>query len=182
MELEDRTTPEEEEVVEDPVENDEAPDTFLEQLREKRRRIATATDLKLEIPGFDGLLWAQYRRLEWDELKRIADKASKSKSPRKELLAHCDTLIAACEGILIQKDGKLEALNNAYPEFGDEPVVFDERLGAALGFEIDKTSPARSAVLKAFGGNGVAVTAQQVELVQWIESSRSDDDQDFSTS
>lgn len=178
-------TPEEREEVEQEVTTQNGsgePEDFLEVLRNKRRRIGTSTEIKLEVPGFDNLLWVEYRRLDWDELKRIAEKAQKSKSPRKELLAACDTLVEACKQFLILKDGKLEPINNAYPELGEEPVRFDDRLAAALGFEIDKNSPARSAVLKAFGGNGAAVTAHQGEYVEWVQSSRADDDEDFSSS
>jgi hypothetical protein len=169
-------------VEDDEQHNNGAADNFLEQLRNKRRSIGTSTELKLQIPGYDTLLWCEYRRLDWEELKRIAEKAQNSRSPRKELLAACDTLIEACNQFLILKDGKLEPMNNAYPEFGDEPVRYDDRLASALGFEIDRGSPARSCVLRAFGGNGAAVTAHQGDLVEWIQSSRADDDEDFSTS
>ncbi len=160
--------------------NEVEEDDLLATLRAKRRAIVSAKHVTLEIPGFDGLLWARYNRIPWEDVKRIADKAAKSRAPRKELMAHCDVLIEAVDCILIRKDDDLEPINNAYPEFGEEPVRFDNRLAAALGFQPQDT--ARKTVLAAFSNNGLAVTAQQADLVEAIQQNRSEDEEDFSNS
>jgi hypothetical protein len=156
--------------------------SVIDRLREQRKKIGEQRSLDLDIPGYDGVLVARYNRLEWDDLKKIGKKADDSRHPRKELMSHCDVLIKACEQIMIRKDGLLEPITNAYPEVGEEPVRYDARLAVILDIELKERQGARTVVIAAFGGNEVAVTAQQTELVEWVQSSNTADDEDFSNS
>src|SRR4051812_32253240 len=83
-------------------------ESTLERLRAKRAEKAhEATPLELPIPGYDGELVCKYRPLTWGELKKIGEKVDKSKNPARELHAHCDTLILACEGFYVREEGQL---------------------------------------------------------------------------
>jgi hypothetical protein len=150
--------------------------SLLDNLRKARKEIGTDKYLDLEIPGYNGELVARYHRLDWDVLRAIARKAEKSKNPRKELNAQCDVLIAACEQILIRHQGVLKPLNVAFPELGEEPVRYDNRLTKALDFEAPN---ARGAVFGTFS-NDLAVTYQHNELSSWMGESSQDEDEDFS--
>jgi hypothetical protein len=161
-----------------PAETDELSGTLLETLRDKRKAIGQDRRYSLEIPGYDGKLVAQYKVVPWDEMKRLADKLDKSQSPRKELLAQVDTLLMACVQILARDGGEDKPLQEVFPEIGDEPIRFDERLAKVLGFEPDSGSPARSIVFKTFD-NDIAITSHHQKVAEWMESSRSDDEKDF---
>ncbi len=150
----------------------------LSELRKKREAIGQERRLKLEIPGYDGELVAVYKPIEWDRLKKVADKAEKSGAHRKELNAQADTIALACVTILGRKEGtdEMVPMHELYPaEFGDSPAVYDSRLAKALGFEADT---ARQCVLRLFN-NDLAVTAHQNELGEWMQSSRIEDDESF---
>lgn len=150
----------------------------IEYLRRRRKEIGEDRTLDLDIPGYEGILVCRYQRLDWDELKKITDKASKSKNPRRELIAHCDVLIKACQQFMIRKDGQLEPINNAYPEVGEEPVRYDQRLAAIFDISLSAGQGARTVVLALFN-NDVAVTAHQGELVEWLSTSNAEDDAGF---
>lgn len=165
----------------EPEEIEETPtsdSTLLADLRKKRSEISEARHLDLAIPGYDDELYARYIPVDWDEVKKVADKLEKSKNPRKELYAQADVLARTCEQVLVRVKDKLLPLQSAFPELGEEPIKFDDRLAKALGFEINSHSPARSAVLQTFN-NDMALSAQHTAVMEWLQSSSRDSDQDF---
>lgn len=179
MEEKDELSPEghdSEDELDTSVEHDE--DNLLANLRAKRQEISEARHLDLEIPGYDGELVARYIPVEWDVIKDISKKLEKSKNPRKELYAQADVLARTCEQILVRVRGTLKPMGHVFPELGAETVAFDPNLGKALDFEMNSHSPGRSAVLQSFN-NDLAVAAQHNEVLEWIQSSNRDDDEDF---
>lgn len=164
--------------LEEEEESTEEGGNLLANLREKRKEISEARHLDLEIPGYDGELIARYVPVEWDEVKKIGEKLNKSKNPRRELYAQADVLARCCDQILVRVKGKLKSMGDVFPELGVERIAFDPNLAQALDFEINSHSPARSAVLQAFN-NDMAVSAQHTEVMEWIQSSSREDDQDF---
>lgn len=150
--------------------------TLLGELRKKREAIAEETDLYLDLPGYDGQLIAHYKRLDYDQVRKIAERAEKSKNPNRMLFAQCDLIAEACIEILILKDGNREPLYHAFPELGDEPVRFDNRLGQALGF--DPEGSARRAVLGCLN-NPLAVAPHHNELALWMQTAEGLEAEDF---
>lgn len=165
--------------VERPGANGDAPDSVIASLRERRRKIGEVHELTLEIPGYGGELFARYHKLEFDDINRISQKARESKNPNAALFGQCDFLIQACDTLLIKKaDGSTKPMHELYPELGDEPIRFDERLGQALGYE---ATSARKAVIGLFN-NDLALNDQANDLVLWMKSSDREDEEDFSHS
>jgi hypothetical protein len=165
-------------------EQEEESDSFVKSLREKRKAIAENITADFDIPGYDGVLVARYRRDPdiWDKFRKMADKLQKSKNPRKELLGQCDVLIKTCDGFFLRQDGILYPLNEAAKDRGldlggdlDESIKYDNRLAAFLDFE---ASSARQVVLSLFN-NELAVTAHHNDVGEWMQSSRTEDAQDF---
>ena len=111
--------------------------SVLDNLKRKRNKIAQDRHLDLDIPGYDGEIFARYKPVDWDRLKSIAEKAENSSSRRKELNAQADTIATACDTLFIRVEGEPEPipLHEAYPDvFGDFPAKYDSRLGKLLGF------------------------------------------------
>lgn len=158
---------------------------FAERLREKRKAIADAKEFYLEIQGYDGELVACYGKMEWEELAKIGRSTEKSKNPRKELLAQCDTLLKACIGVYFQPDGDskkrvpLAQIAKDYVDEieGHETITFDVNLARFLGFA-DEAGSARQIVLKTFN-NELAIGPHHNEVAEWMQSSSSESDKDF---
>lgn len=152
------------------------PGSLAAQIKEKRQELSQARHLDLEIPGYNGLLVARYVPVDWDEMKKIAEKVERSKNPRKELLAHADTLIIACDEIFARQDGELVPLHKAFGLPDAEPVGYDDRLAGCL--DIADATTARQVLLRTFE-NDLAVTAQHNVVAEWMQESRQEDDEDF---
>lgn len=157
---------------------DREKNSLLADLRKRREAIGQDRYLDQDVPGYEGDLVCRYNPIPWEEAKRIADKLEKSSNPRKELYAQADVLIRACREFLIKIDGKLVPLQEAFPELGDEPIRYDDRLAKAIGFDLVNGSEARSACLRLFN-NDMAVSAQHNVVMDWIQSSSRGSDQDF---
>jgi hypothetical protein len=158
--------------------------TLAERLRARQRQMASGErePLDLDVPGYgeDLVIRYKYDPDAWDKFKKIARKVDKSKNPRKELIAHIDTLIFACDEILGRESGKLVPLHKIYPDVipEGEPVVFDENLAAALDIDLPERPRARDVVMGLFQ-NPLAITAQHNEVAEWLQGQREDDGDEF---
>lgn len=178
MEASQRKTPPEDpgEAKASPESNGHAPDSVLASLRKRREQIGQAHECTLEIPGYGGELFCRYKKLEFDDIQRISRRTQESKNPLAALNGQADFLIQACETLLIKKpDGTTVPMQELYPELGDEPIRFDDRLGKALGYE---ASSARQAVLGLFN-NDLALNDQANDLMLWMRSSEREVEEDF---
>lgn len=158
--------------------------TMLTRLKAKRERIRVERRLFLDIPGYGGELVAEYRPLSWDTLNKIGTKAEKSKSDRKALMAHADTIATACVELHVQKAGDpstrtsaglmLQAGNPDF-EWDGEPIRFDDQLARGFGFAVRS---ARQCVFDLFNDE-VMVTTHHNELAEWMQTSETEDDDVF---
>lgn len=179
----------------DPVEDDEArpsagsegrAESIAERIREKRKAIAASKWHFMDIPGYDGELVGKFKRMRWESLADIADHAESSHTKRKALNGHADVIATACEELLIRKvkSGGEEELVPMHELFADEfegrQVRFDSRLSTWLGVNIEGTPTARKVVFGVFN-NDLAVTAFHNELGAWMQSSKSEEDEAFTT-
>lgn len=166
----------------DPADGGEV--SVLERLKEKREAIGAKKFHDMDIPGYDGELVARFKRMRWEALKDIAEQAEQSTVKRKELNGHADVIATACEELFIKKvlpggDEELTPLRELYPEeFGAVPVRFDPRLSTFLDLKIEGTPTARKVVFAVFN-NDLAVTALHNDLGEWMQSSKSEEDQTF---
>lgn len=144
----------------------------IERLRGLRDRIGSSRSEVFEIPGYNGELVARYGIVPWGELKRLGQKAERSKNPRKELITQADTLIMACQEIMIRdQQGELQKL---IPE-SEPPLRYDDRLAKILGFTASKAREVLSGTIS----NDIAISAHHNEVVGWMEDTSSEDDEEF---
>lgn len=140
-------------------------DSPLERARAKRARLAEQTTTDIDVHGYGGELVVKYRLLDpLVEGKEIGNRVASewAKHPDEQrYYALVDSMIAACAGVYLRVDGKLEPID---PE-GSEPILFDGRLAEGLGFEADT---ARKTVLGVFAGNRAAVVAHAMLLQRWF--------------
>lgn len=152
--------------------------SILSQLRAKRRSLAEVKTKTIAIPGYDGQLAAEYNRMPYDELSPIMTKVTKAKSPQAELNLTTDVLVRSCASILVRPEdgGELVPLNEAVPQFGDEPVRYDQRLAEAC--EINVETRARL-ICQAVFNNDLALVAHANELIEWMKDSEQEESEDF---
>jgi hypothetical protein len=142
----------------------QAPDveqSFIDQLRARRTAIAAETSKEFDIPGYDGMLKATYRRLGYEEVMKIARRAIKSELPMQELGAQADFLIRACTSI--DAEGKHLAAG------------YNAELAAFFGID---TKRARDCLFHVFG-NELAVVAHQTAVLRWMQAGESDISEEF---
>lgn len=153
--------------VEGPVEAS-AVSSPMGRLRARREELRAERHIDLEVPGYASELVVRYGPVAWDDLRAIADKMVKSKNPRADLYGQVDTLIAACQEILVRVDGDLQAIVEG------ETTRFDG-MPALLDFEADN---ARQAVLGTFN-NDLAVTTVHNRLASWMDGTDAEVDEEF---
>ena len=157
---------------------DKNPGSLLEQLRTKREAIRRERRIILDIPGYGGTIAARYRPLSWDVLKDIGIKAEKSKHPKKELIAHADTIVRACEELYARRpeDPKRTLIPLSEVLGTDAPVTFaTAELAAAFGFTANSSRQAVFGLIN----DEVAVTAHHNELAEWMQDADAEDDEVF---
>ena len=167
----------------EPAANGNSP---LSRLRARRRELADANEsgsrvVEFPIPGYSNELWVQFRYTPdlWDRIKKIGERAVKSRHPRKELNAQADTLITCCSNVLVSEDGgqNFEPLDPSGEEVG-----FDLRLAALLGIENphpERPLTAREIVFHVFE-NDLAVSAMSNRVSEWTGEADAELDEDFS--
>lgn len=161
----------------EPSDNGAAPSNAFDRLKARRRKLAEDKTLDLPVQGYGGDLVVRYKLLDWDTLNEIETKALRSDNPRAELYGQMDTLIAACDMVLIKADGDKEPrpAHEADPSLG-EPLRFDERLADKLGFE---AKSAREVLVGVFDGNETAIPPIYQALSRWLSGARAQVDEEF---
>lgn len=156
-------------------------ETPLDRLRRRRREMENERPpLKLEIPGYEGLLRAVYRALQWDELKAIGTKFAGSHAHRLELLVHSETLVQACQGFELRDGDRWVALETTAPDLEGGPVNYaDKRLAVAVGVEdkIGKGKPRD--ILRAVFKDDVLVSDHHDDYTNWRRKAIRGGDEDF---
>lgn len=147
---------------------DEEMQSVIGRLRERRVELAKERRKIMEIPGYGGDLYVEYRALTWDEIQAISKRVQKEKMGDRVLLGSMDTLIASCTQMLIKVNDKLKPLSET-----EEPIRYDEELATALGFS---ASTAREAIQGTFD-NDLAIISQAMELSKWMEGERQEVDE-----
>jgi len=156
----------------------EETESLIGQLREQRKKIGSKKHVDLPVPGYEmPELVVRYKRLDWDEVKKIAQTAEESRHPQAELMGQIDLIIRSTDQILIRHDGKVAPLSSAFPEIGEEPVGWDKRLLQALAPELE-VKTARG-VVRAIFSNDLAITDLHLDLWRWMKASNQEADEDF---
>ncbi len=150
--------------------------SILNAIRSKRQAMSKDRKTIIDIPGYDGMLVAEYRVIPYDQMSKLMNKAASAKDSQGELNAVTDVLVRACHQILVRDEsGKLEPLNEAVPEFGDDPVRYDLRLAQAAEVTGDR---ARLICQNVFN-NDLALVDHNNTLVEWMKSSEREEADTF---
>lgn len=142
-------------------------DTVLAKLRAARAKLEANRTVDIEIPGWSGLLFARYKQLSYEDWRPLTAAERGPQSPTEELVTAWDTLIAACECIMIANDeGELEPL-------GDGKVRFDSRLADLLplasGSDDDPVIPETPhEIVAAVFPNEPSVIGQRDQYIYWL--------------
>jgi hypothetical protein len=180
--LDDGTDPVEPDEVE-VEEEDEA--TQLAKLRAQREEFAEDKTKDIDLPGYNGQIVIRYRRLDYEEIERIAKRVRKMREkrhPKASLYGQVDTLALACSDVLLRKDGVLEPMHHGFPALlGDGPTRWDGLARVVLPDDAKQPETAREAVLAVIP-NPLAITPHHNELAIWMEAHRNEEDEDFDDS
>jgi hypothetical protein len=140
----------------------------LDRIKARREDLRKERHLELEVPGYGGELVVRYRPVPWDGLREIARKVDRSNHPRKELNGQVDTLIAACDEVLIRVEGDLQPIEDG------QTTRFDG-LPDLLGYE---ATSARAAVFGLFNNDLAVVTAHN-DLAEWMAGAEEEADEEL---
>lgn len=145
--------------------------SLMEELRAKRQQLQEERELLIDIPGYEGLLVGVYQPLTWDKLRAIAETVEKNerktKSKRAELMGQIDTIASACKEVRVREGGKLKSIG--------EGVRYDDELAEFMGLDATK---ARQVVHGLFV-NELAITGHYNELVEWMQETDQEVNDDF---
>lgn len=162
------------------VEDDPTPGgTVLDVLKEKRERISEDDTVRKDVPGYGGFLVVEYKLLPYDLVSKLVNKAAKAKNPLHELAAQTDIIVQACKEFYVNPEDsdELQPLNTADSSFGDEPVVYDQRLATAAGLKGNLDSARK--IAQALFNNDVALVSHSNEVIQWMRDTEKEGDADF---
>jgi hypothetical protein len=169
--------------VEEAVEEEEQPDSLLEQLAAKRREISETRETNVPVPGYDvepPLLLIRYKLLDGQDLTRIGEKIRRQSKERwvRALNAAIDTFVAACVGFYVDM-GDGEPVPLTY--HGEHIKGFTLELADALQFRSELPDPpsTRSIVLALFANNDVAITQHSFMLNRWFQNTSVDVNQEL---
>lgn len=153
--------------------------SILDQLRDKRRALSQDKTKVIDVAGYGGQLAVEYGRMDYDELSPLLNKMAKVKSSQAELNIMTDVLVRACRSVLVRPEdgGKLTALNEVVPEFGDDPVRYDKRLAEACELKVDATRA--RLICQGLFNNDLALVAHSNELIEWMKDSEEEASEDF---
>lgn len=143
--------------------------------------------LDLPIPGTKDLLWARFRPFPAAKTERKANEYQQSQRRGRAvvLTAACDTLIDACEQIMLLKpqfDGDIgEDGKNLIPIDDTVPIGFEERLVRLFvkdDYERSGIKTARDVVMAMFPTEQAIIT-MNVEVSRWMNDVTKKSDGDF---
>jgi len=158
--------------------------SIVDRVRTQQKHSESADNtLDLDIPGYDGQLFARYGLVEGKKIQMISDKAQREYKnlADRALVAAQDTIIEACQEIFfrdpdeVDSEGKPKEISIAayMTEQGEEgwdyPVRFDDKLAEFFRWGPDDTDgSARNVLYKVFGKNDVAVANHNLILSRWM--------------
>ena len=172
----------EQETTDEPVEHtgrQAATPSVWDRLRADHERIAAdRPPLELDVPGYHGTLVVRYQYVPLRDAAKRAEKLAKLKDGfRKGLIMAIDTLILACQEILVRDPdtGDLRGL----ADDGDEPIRFDERLARGMGWEPGPTGYSARDICQRLFENDYALIKQAEDVTSWMSESAQEIGDDF---
>lgn len=146
--------------------------SLLDRLRTERDRAMSDKKLVLEIPGWSGMLFAEYHPIPWEEMTRIIQ--SDSDDPETALNVNIDALIAACFRLLVLDDGERKSLADVLRGQGEEiqgEVMYNNGYVDLLPGVEPAVDTARARVLAVFGASvspQLSIGSHASQLMGWM--------------
>lgn len=146
------------------------------QLRAEHAKLAEAREpLILDVPGYTGTK-IRYHFVELGQTEASTKKLAKIKSiTQQTLISAIDTLLLACDEILVELPGGVRPL----ADDGEPPIKFDHRLAEGMGWP--DNLKARQIVHRLFGGKKgeYRILNQAREVSAWIEGEQEEVAEEF---
>lgn len=148
---------------------------LLTTLRAKREEAKADQYLDVDIPAYDGLLVARFRPFPIEKSERKANELRKLREAHAPVLlkASCDTLIDACEQLMVRTEvgGEPKPID---PDT-DVPIAFDSRAAELFGFKADT---ARQVVIGLFPTEQ-AIVKTSVDVSVWMTTLQRESDEEL---
>jgi hypothetical protein len=134
------------------------PGSLADRMRARRDLVEAQHTKTLDIPGYEGVLAAEYRMLSWATIRKIAARHDGLRDPAmQEVYAAADTLIRACEEIHeVRGDGQLRATGERW-----------KALAQAAGAKLPDDATDRQALIALFV-HDTRVMEHYRDYEQWI--------------
>jgi hypothetical protein len=153
--------------------------TIMDQLRAKRDEQTADLVCYITVPGYQGLLKAEYGVLPTKQMGMIGKKIQrqfKDESDR-QLNAIIDTLIQACQGFhFVQEDGSSTAID---PDHSGVPLTYTDPRTPGYFKMGEEVTTARACLLGVFNNNEPSILAHGMKLSRWYEDTSKDVDEGF---
>lgn len=135
-------------------------ESFRALVQARREELQAGHTIDLDVPGWEGVLRARYRPVDWREMRRIGARVNRDRSNvddfTRELYVAADTIVAACEEVLKPNGAGWKGTGQRW----------SAELAHALGIE-DPQTP-RQAIFALFGSDRL-VARHFAELNAWME-------------
>jgi|SRR6188768_1313726 hypothetical protein len=152
---------------EQPEEHDDeqapgADQSFMDKLRARRTAIANETTKVFDVPGYDGLLQATYKRMEYKDVMAIVRRVQSTDKSQEVLNAHADLIIRAVTSI--------DAVDGSHISDG-----YDITLAGYFGIVSERAREILSHVI----ANDLAMAAHSNQVLAWMQSSQPEIAEEF---
>jgi hypothetical protein len=140
--------------------------SMMDQLRRKRHELEGRKTVDIDVPGYDGMLVAEYRIIGTKELEQIGTKIEREFKAQGDrmLFAAIDGLLKACVQLYYSRDGDKVPISESFgPD--EPPVTFDSRLAEFFNLN---TESARDTLYAVFAENEIAIMQHSEKLGRWL--------------
>lgn len=150
-----------------------APQTLRDALRARFEALPTSRVKDFDVPGYDGLLVARYRRMTTAEVTALTehlpdvDPNDRESVVRAAVCLNADFLCAACAELFGRKDGELQPLSD-----DGVPMRYDQSFAAMMGFDVTPEQGAREVLMRTLDHNELALKRHADDVDEWMTSLR----------
>lgn len=147
--------------------------SLLDQLGEMHEELRTDRHLDLDIPGYEGKLFARFRPYSIDKSEKKARAMQKRQQRGQPVIleAAIDNIIEACEQLFVRSDDGREL-----PIDDTVPVVFEKRLAQMLKFDDSSINTARDVVIMLFPTQQ-SILKISTEIGEWLNTASKEADE-----
>lgn len=155
----------------EPSEHVDGDSPLQARIAQRRKVLQSQRTLTIDVPGYEGILMAEYRVLPWQTIRKNVDRHQRQRDEGlRELYIAADGLMMACENLYEIKPPN------------DTKVALDVVWGIAaankLGIELEPGTTARQALLAIFEVDS-RIVGHYSELVSWQQGENQELDEEL---